>query len=245
MIRVTNPFAKYFENVRFSSPGRGHFHGKWEAFRYWIPYYHQINEVLRLATPESRILEIGPGSGVTTDALRRLGLRVTTADVEPDSGADYVCDIRALSVGGDGFDIVCCFQVLEHIPFADFPTALTKLRGVTRRHCLISLPEPGVELGFAVKLPRIFPGWLFSPRKDYIPFSMKLALPAKMISCPEPGHQWEVGRRSFSRRTVEREIRLAGFRIARRFSLPLSMRFLFYVLERIDEQLPGGEFLPT
>ena len=232
MIHVGSPFARYLENVRFSSPARGRYHGKWEAFHYWVCYFHQINEILKLATPDSRVLEVGPGNGITTHVLRRLGLHVTTADADPTSGADHICDVRMLPFEQRSFDIVCCFEVLEHVPFADFRTILTRIRGMTRRHCVISLPEPGIEIGVAVKLPRLLPRSLWPVRKDYVPFSLKVVVPRSMQARPEPKHQWEVGRRGFSRQTVEREIRLAGLRIARRFSAPLSMRFLFYVLER-------------
>jgi methyltransferase family protein len=235
MIHLSDRRSDLYQHIRFCAPNssaRGR--PRWEEFKYWLSYFHQVNEILRIAAPGDRILEVGPGNYFTTDVLRRLGFQVVTVDMDPAAGADMTADLRDLSLEEESFDVICCFQVLEHIPFADFGKILARLGAASRRYCLLSLPEPGIELGVMLRIP---PGWL--PRRfrrlgDGIPLFMKVSRSRPMDPRPWPQHQWAVGRRNFSRATVEGEIERAGFRIVRKFNAPQAMYFLFYVLERRD-----------
>lgn len=110
----------------------------------WISYWYQIQTVAR-ARPR-RVLEVGSGSGVLRWYMQeRLGLEVTTADCDDTRAPDIVTDIRELSkhTGEGAFDLVCAFQVLEHLPFGDFPQALGELVRASRDRVAISLPNNG------------------------------------------------------------------------------------------------------
>ena len=242
MIRLARPLSKDYQFTPWSARAAGSVRRpKWEEFRYWLSYFHQINEILKLCTPGCRILEIGPGNFFTTDILRRLQLEVVTLDRDPESGADVICDVRDLTLEQRSFDVTCAFQVLEHVPFAAFGSILTKLCAATRRACVLSLPEPGLQIGAFFQVSHdLVPRW-FRQFGDVVSLSAKLSRPTHQAPVPVPGHQWAVGRRGFSRRTIEREMNAAGFRIVRRFNPPLSMYFLFYVLEPISTARGSGD----
>jgi hypothetical protein len=118
------------------------------TFERWSSYWYQIVATLRYR-PAS-VLEIGVGLGVTTQVLRGAGVAVTTCDFDPALKPDVVGDVRKLDqlVAPKSVDMVCAFQILEHIPFEDFEPAVAKLAGIARRHVVISLPQWGrpVEL---------------------------------------------------------------------------------------------------
>jgi SAM-dependent methyltransferase len=76
---------------------------------------------------DGRVLELGPGYGITSTWLLEQGARLTAVEVDP----DLASELRALFGGrvdvreGDGarlplpdasFDVVVCFTMLHHVP---------------------------------------------------------------------------------------------------------------------------------
>ena len=118
----------------------------------WISYWYQIQAVVRSGARS--VLEVGVGSGILSSYLRtRLGLEVTTFDFDASLRPVIVGDVRELSVccGDDCADTVVAFQVLEHLPFADFEKALEEMARTTRRSVIISLPHYGWDASFRAR----------------------------------------------------------------------------------------------
>jgi hypothetical protein len=110
----------------------------------WISYWHQIRAVVR--SKAGSVLEVGVGSGVLSSYLRgRLGLPVITFDFDASLAPDIVGDVRSLvrHAGENCADAVLAFQVLEHLPFEDFETALRQMALASRRNVILSLPYYG------------------------------------------------------------------------------------------------------
>jgi hypothetical protein len=146
----------------------------------WSSYWYQIRAALRLRP--RRVLEIGPGSGVFRAYLRGAGVEVQSADLDPTRGCDFVADVADLErtlPAGLTWDLVCAFQVLEHVPFAEFESGL---RGLARRapHALLSLPYRGERVRLSL--------WL-GDRK--LSIGHKFMMPWRYRRCPE--HHWELG----------------------------------------------------
>src|SRR4029077_2220567 len=94
----------------------------------WMSYWHQRRALL--AVRPKTVLEIGPGSGVFRNYLRGAGVEVKTLDLDATRGVDYVADITKLAAAlppALRFDAVCAFQVLEHLPLAEFETCLQQI----------------------------------------------------------------------------------------------------------------------
>jgi 2-polyprenyl-3-methyl-5-hydroxy-6-metoxy-1,4-benzoquinol methylase len=147
----------------------------------WMSYWHQIRAVL--AVRPKTVLEIGPGSGVFRHCLRAAGVDVKTLDIDATREVDYVGDVAHL---GDAlppdvtFDAVCAFQVLEHLPFADFEACLASLAARARPHVFLSLPYRGLRV-------RISLWW----GDHHLTLGHKLMLPWRHRPIPE--HHWELG----------------------------------------------------
>ena len=95
------------------------------------------------------MLEIGPGSGVFRRYLEHAGVAVKTIDIDASRGVDYVADITRLDdalPAGLTFDCVCAFQVLEHLPLADFEICLANLARRANPHVFLSLPYRGLRI---------------------------------------------------------------------------------------------------
>jgi len=65
----------------------------YDSKRRFISYWHQITETLELR-PKT-VLEVGKGNGFIEDYLKKLGITVTTIDIDPDLKPDTVSGITA------------------------------------------------------------------------------------------------------------------------------------------------------
>lgn len=165
-------------------------------------YWHQIDLVL--ATGAKRVLEIGPGDQTVTAMLRKNSVEVTTVDIDEHLKPDVVASVAALPFPDASFDLVLCSEVLEHIPYEEFPKALAELKRVSRGKVILGLPNAGAVFLFRLKLPLLRYLTLFTK----IPFFWK-------AHEWNGEHYWETGKRGYGRRVIRRAIREAGFTITR------------------------------
>jgi len=185
-------------------PGASHYGAEYLGQNRPYSLAMQLTEVIAVA-PRS-VLEVGVGTGVSAFALRRAGLAVTTLDVQAELAPDIVGDVRAIPAGAGAFDVACCCQVLEHLPFVDFPRAVAELRRVTSRRLVLSVPD----------LTRSF-GCTFSlASRGLRTFGLSLPIREpdaawKAERLRTMGHYWEIGMEGVTARRVARELRHAGF----------------------------------
>jgi SAM-dependent methyltransferase len=116
----------------------------------FVSFWHQVDEVLSLA-PRT-VLEVGPGSGIVTDLLRRTGLDVKTLDFDESVGADITGSVTEIPLVDGAVDVVLCSQVLEHIPWNDVVAALCELRRVSRIGAVLSVPDLTPYVGVSYPL---------------------------------------------------------------------------------------------
>lgn len=156
----------------------------------FISYWSQAREVLAQTESSSSVLEIGPGNYFLVDYLARRGLAVETLDIDAVHGPDHVGSVEDIPLPDRSFDVVTCFEVLEHLPFELVPRALREMGRVSRRAVLFSVPDVRyfLELDLA----------LFSSRRRFQYLASFPRLTNRKLRPPRPGgHQWEIGRPGF------------------------------------------------
>lgn len=150
----------------------------------FVSYYWQLKEVL--AQKPQSVLEVGVGDHVFGSFIKNnTTVSYTSIDVAKDLHPDVVGSILELPFVGKSFDVVCAFEVLEHLPFEDFDAAVGELVRVARTHVVISVPHFGPTLSFSLKIP-------FLPEMRAalkIPFSKKHPFNGQ--------HYWEAGKREY------------------------------------------------
>jgi Methyltransferase domain len=201
--------------AHYASPRYCHA-GRWES------YFVQLRETLD-PLPQS-VLEIGVGDGFFGNYLRQLGVQYRSIDLVPDLRPDVAASVARLPLKSASFDVVCAFQVLEHLPWNEVPDAVAELGRVAKHRVVISLPHAGPYFQFSLKLP-LFP-----------PLRAVAKLPWPIRHRPDPEHFWEVGKMGFSRKRV-RALLKQHFEISKEmlvFGFPYHR---FYVL-RVDEHAP-------
>jgi SAM-dependent methyltransferase len=182
-------------------------------------YYFQIKYITAL-NPES-ILEIGVGNKTLVNYLREHNFKIYSCDIDPNLNPDYVGDIRKLPFKDNEFDVVCAFQILEHIPWEDVPAALSELKRVSRKNVIFSIPYTPVSIEMVLKssiIKRLFNTWTFN-----IFFNLAfITRPWKYDGV----HYWEMGKKNFSRKKV-RNLVNEYFTIIEEKRVDLSYQYFF------------------
>lgn len=159
-------------------------------------------ELLRSLEPRS-VLEVGPGPGIVSYALRRAGLPTVTLDTEVSLAPTLVADVTALPLAAGSVDAVLCAQVLEHLSFERACEALCELRRVARSGAVVSVPDIRPYYRVELILPKI--RW-----------EARVPVPWRRPPLPEfdGHHHWVIGARGYPPERFRRAARQAGFAVA-------------------------------
>ena len=172
------------------------------------------------------ILEIGKGNGFLSDYLKKLSYSVTTCDFDKNLQPDVVADIRNLPFPENSFEAVTAFEVLEHIPFEDFPKALAEIAKVSKKYAIISLPYRSTGWEFVFK----FPGIRTLFKKSFLSFFLRLPLRFGGIKISGQ-HYWEIDAFNWPLRKIRKELK-NRFKIIREIRPVLDHFHYFFILEK-------------
>jgi len=185
----------------------------------WASMWHQLDEVQKL-NPES-VLEIGPGPGLFKVVATAFGLSVQTLDLDPELNPDHVGSATALPFSNSTFDVVCAFQMLEHLPYEYAIRAFGEMARVTRSRIILSLPDARRALQFKIYIPKLGTKDLLVPRP---------AFRAK-VHAFDGEHYWEVNKLGFSLEKVVRDFSNRA-RLLRTFRVYENPSHRFFVFEK-------------
>jgi len=182
-------------------------------------YFYQLQSVLNLK-PKS-ILEIGVGDKVFGDYIKNnTNIVYKSMDIAEDLSPDTVGNILAIPINDGEFDIVCAFEVLEHLPFNQFEKALEELARVSDKNVIISVPHFGPPLKFMFKIP-------FLPE-----FRFALKIPFYREHFFNGEHYWELGKKNYP---VSKILKILEkrFKVLKHF-VPFENQYHhFFVLKKI------------
>lgn len=182
-------------------------------------YFVQLRMVVDLK-PET-VLEIGVGNRVVCDTLRKLGVKVTTLDVDEDLKPDIIASVTLMPLADAFFDVVLAAEILEHLPWEELPKALSEIHRVSRKYAVVTLPHSGYTFSFSWKVPLLVPQrWIFK-----LPHFWK-----KHIFNGE--HYWEMGKLGFPVRRIKNLLRGSGFKILKSKTDPEDPAHWAFLLEK-------------
>ena len=177
--------------------------------RRWASMWHQVDEVLRLKP--STVLEIGPGPGIFKALVSALGVKVETVDIDAELAPDHVCSVFAMPFTTGEYDVVCAFQMLEHLPFEDSVNAFAEMARVARKAVVISLPDAATR----------WPMMLYIPKIGQVSFSVPRPRLRPQVHVFDGEHYWEIGKKGYSLdRVLENLSRASNLRLKRMFRVP-------------------------
>jgi ubiquinone/menaquinone biosynthesis C-methylase UbiE len=196
-----------------------------------ISYFYQI-DLIRKSRPKS-VLFIGVGDGMVPAFLRNHVDSVTTVDIDPDLKPDVTGDIRALPFPDAAFDLVCAFEVLEHLPFDESKKALGELARVSRGDVLVSVPHRRTGFELVLKFPfiRTLTG------KTYL--NLPLLVPIRFPGFAVSGqHYWEIDGRT-TRLKDARAMFESSCRIVAEYTPVMDSYHRFFVLKKRAAAVPA------
>ena len=206
-------------NIQIEQPDH-YFSRTYDSKGRFCSYWHSIDEI-RSLDPES-VLEIGIGSGFVSNYLRRRKINVTTLDIDERLYPDCVGSVLNLPFSNDSFEIIACFEVLEHIPYEDFPMALSELYRVSSSHVVLSLPD----------LSRVYRLYIHIPKVE----DLKMLIPVprlKPLTRKFNGkHYWNIGTAGYPLRKIMSEIRHVGFEVEKNYRVFEMSWHRFFVLRK-------------
>lgn len=189
----------------------------------WMSYWYQAKEILAREDISS-VLDIGSGTDMlkNTLAIHRPSVDYKTLDIAIDLEPDYLGEITKIPLEDNSKDLVCAFQVLEHISFDDFEKALLEMKRVAKKYIFISLPHFGPSFEMYIKLPRL----------KAFRFSIKLPRPKKHVFLGQ--HYWEIGKKGYSAKKIK-AILEKHFQIIDEY-IPFENQYHhFYILSKVTK----------
>jgi len=171
-----------YEFIKYCGPDR------------WASYYYQIDEVLK--TKPKSVLEVGVGDGVLKNYLKNnTDIEYKNLDIAEDLSPDTVGSVEDIPFPKNSFDVVCAFEILEHLPFKKFEKSLLELRRVSKGDILISLPHFGPPIKFLFKIPFL----------KEIKISFKIPYARGHIFNGQ--HYWEIGKKDYSTEKIKQVLK--------------------------------------
>jgi hypothetical protein len=199
-------------------PAAHYLAGTYDSKGRFSSYWHQIHEVSSRGV--GRLLEVGVGNRLVSEALGRSGIGVVTADINPNLFPDVTCSIEALPFADQAFDMVIACEVLEHLPLENLEGSLHELRRVAAKWVLLSLPNCTRCYCLQVPMPRL--GLL----------RYQLELPAPPEHALVRDHHWEIGHAGVSKQQLIGIFRQTGFTVEASYRVFEHPYHHFFVLRR-------------
>lgn len=184
-------------------------------------YWHQINEIIQLKP--NNLLEVGIGNGFVARYLKEKGINITTLDIAYALIPDVAGCVLEVPFANDTFDVVACYEVIEHLPYSNFAKALKEIYRVSQRHVILSLPDVTTVYRVNIELPRI------KPIKRLIPHPFPRTTNQKF----DGYHYWEIGKTGYPLKKIRFDIIRSGFNIIETYRVFECYYHRFFLLDKV------------
>lgn len=186
----------------------------------FISYWHQINEITSLGS--NRVLEIGIGNGFVFKYLKERKIKMTTLDIGERLNPDVVGSVLRLPFSNESFGVVACYEVLEHLPYEDFPKALSEIHRVSNSYAVLSVPDSTRVYRLDIQIPKV------GELRKLIQLPRLRALEQEF----DGQHYWEIGKDEFTLQKIMGKIRDADFELKKTYRIFEMPWHRFFVLEK-------------
>lgn len=197
--------------------------GNYMAKSRWSSLWHQVDEVLKFS-PDS-VLEIGPGPGIFKSVLSKFVLNVKSLDIDPELSPDYVASADAMPFDDKSYDVVCAFQMLEHVPYEKSIVIFNEMTRVARKSVVISLPDAATRWPFAIYIPRLGLKWFTVPKPTFRP----------KVHQFDGEHYWEINKIGFPLAKILNDLCMSSsVKLARTYRVNENSYHRFFVFEKLN-----------
>ncbi len=185
-------------------------------------YGHQYS--LAMKSKGTSFLNIGSGNDLLRNLLSRQGKSIVDFDLNTTTNPSVCGKLPFLPFSSSSFDVVLCFQMLEHLPLALFPICLKEFTRIGTKFVIISLPDVTYK-GYE-KLKHLTYKILKHPQvwKKYQKSEIDIE------------HEWEIGVGIVSEKTIIKYLNVDGLSLVRHFRNDLNLYHHFFVCKILAER---------
>lgn len=197
-----------------------YFVNSYDSKNRFISYWHQINEIIKL-NPK-KVLEIGIGNGFVSKYLKERKVNILTLDVDKRLNPDIVGSVLNIPFSDESFDVVACYEVLEHLPFENFSKALSEIFRLSKSYAILSLPDASRVYRVYLQIPKIGV------------FKRLISLPRfkNLIHKFDGEHYWEIGKVGYPLKRIIKEMQMVGFEIEKTYRIFEHPYHRFFILKK-------------
>ena len=186
----------------------------------FISYWYQINEIIKL-NPK-KVLEIGIGNGFVSKYLKERRVNILTLDIDKRLNPDIVGSVLDVPFPDNSFEVVACYELLEHLHYENFYKALSEIFRVSKSYAILSLPDASRVYRLYVQIPKIevFKRLISLPR---------LKNPIHKFNGE---HYWEIGKDGYPLSKIIKDIKRTGFDITKTYRIFENPYHRFFILKK-------------
>ena len=185
-------------------------------------YWHQIEEILSLKPSE--VLEIGIGNRFISKYLRERGVNIVTLDIDKELKPDIVGSVLDIPFQDKSFQLVACYELLEHLPYRDTAKALSEISRVSKEYIILSLPD----------VDRVYRIYLHIPKIGEIKRLVPLLRIKKPIHRFDGEHYWEIGKVGYPLKRILNDIQEQNLQLEKTYRVYEMPYHRFFILRKME-----------
>lgn len=219
-IRMKHKYRCGGEEMTLQVEPTHYFNQEYDNKNRFISYWHQINEIFKL--PHETVLEIGIGNGFVSKYLRERGVNIVTLDIDKRLKPDIVGSVLDIPFQANSFQIVACYELLEHLPYRDTAKALSEISRVSKQYIILSLPDVNIVYRIYIHIPKIG--------------EIKKLIPLPRIKKPihrfDGEHYWEIGKAGYPLKRIIGDMQKHGLKLERTYRVYEMPYHRFFILRK-------------
>jgi ubiquinone/menaquinone biosynthesis C-methylase UbiE len=212
--------SRIIKKIKPQVKSNHYFNKTYDTKERFLSYWHQVNEIVRLE-PDS-VLEIGIGNGFVSKYLKERNVNIATLDFDSNLNPDRVGSVLDIPFEDNSFDVVACYEVLEHLPFKDFDKAIAEIYRVSKTYVILSLPDVNRVYRINVHIPKV---GIF---QKLIPLP-RLKAPTHNF---DGEHYWEIGKAGYPLNKIISDIQKSGFEVEKTYRIFENPYHRFFILKK-------------
>ena len=122
----------------------------------------------------------------------------------------------------NSFEVVACYEILEHLQYENFYKALSEIFRVSKSYAILSLPDASRVYRVYVQIPKI---GIF-----------KRLIPIPRVKNPihkfDGEHYWEIGKDGYPLSKITKDIERVGFDIKKTYRIFENPYHRFFILKK-------------
>ncbi len=176
---------------------------KFESREHWLSYWHQIKIMEGKIKSKDSLIEIGIGTGFTSNYLKSKNIDVLTVDVDKEKSPDIVADAVSFKPKKN-YDHFCAFEVFEHMDFSEMVKTLDNIKNSIDKNIFISVPiYKKTPIAIELKIKS---------------FWKSITIPIPKTKIIDPHHEWELNYKDFTEKRLINEFELRNFHLEDKLS---------------------------